>query len=107
MHQNHMYNYLLQTFEGQDKEKPKGYLSSIDNDGTTDGNADSDGEWTFNTTTKRITHQRRNNSRHYWTYDNGVNVIGGGVEGIDATEDCNNLASSACNEVPPPVEGGA
>ena len=33
-------------------------------------------------------------------------LIGGGVEGIDATEDCNNLASSACNEVPPPVEGG-
>tara|TARA_Y100001970_G_scaffold31052_1_gene38537 strand:+ start:5640 stop:6428 length:789 start_codon:yes stop_codon:yes gene_type:complete len=62
------------------QEKPKGYISSIDNDGTTNGDADSDGEWTYNTTTKRITHQRQDNSRHYWTYDNGVNVIGGDVE---------------------------
>ena len=56
------------------QEKPKGYISSIDNDGTTDGNADSDGEWTYNTSTKRITHQRGDNTRYYWSYDAGVNV---------------------------------
>ena len=56
------------------QEKPKGYTSSIDNDNTTDGNADSDGEWTYNTSTKRITHQRVDNTRYYWSYDAGINI---------------------------------
>ena len=36
-------------------------------------NADTDGEWTFNTSNNRITHQRQDNSRYYWTYDHGEN----------------------------------
>ena len=47
--------------------KPSGY--------TTDAtDADTDDEWTFNTTTKRITHQRQDNNRYYWTYDAGTNL---------------------------------
>ena len=50
--------------------KPSGY--------TTDAtDADNDDEWTFNTTTKRITHQRQDDSRYYWTYDAGTNSDGG------------------------------
>ena len=55
------------------KTKPQGYSASSDNDGVTTGNADSDGEWTFNTSNNRITHQRQDNSRYYWTYDHGQN----------------------------------
>ena len=47
--------------------KPSGYDAS-DTD-----NADTDGEWTFNTSNNRITHQRQDNSRYYWTYDHGEN----------------------------------
>ena len=62
------------------EKKPTGYRFSDDDDGTTDGDADTDGEWTYNTTTKRITHQRHDDSRHYWTYDAGINneAKGGG-----------------------------
>ena len=50
--------------------KPSGY--------TTDAtDADNDDEWTFNTTTKRITHQRQDGNRYYWTYDAGTNSEGG------------------------------
>ena len=55
---------------------PSGY-SATDN-GTEsaveplDGVADSDGEWTFDTINSRITHQRADNSRYYWTYDKGT-----------------------------------
>ena len=49
------------------KTKPSGYDAS-DTD-----NADTDGEWTFNTSNNRITHQRQDNSRYYWTYDHGEN----------------------------------
>ena len=50
--------------------KPSGY--------TTDAtDADNDDEWTFNTTTKRITHQRQDGNRYYWTYDAGTNSDGG------------------------------
>lgn len=35
-------------------------------------NADSDDEWTFNTTNSTITHQRRDNSRWSWSYDKGT-----------------------------------
>ena len=45
--------------------KPAGY--------TTDAtDADVDGEWTYNTTSKKITHQRGDNSRVGWQYDEGV-----------------------------------
>jgi prepilin-type N-terminal cleavage/methylation domain-containing protein len=35
-------------------------------------NADSDDEWTFNTTNNTITHQRRDNTRWSWSYDKGT-----------------------------------
>ncbi len=43
--------------------KPAGYDADDSDD------ADTDGEWTFNTTTKKITHQRNDNSRVGWQYD--------------------------------------
>jgi len=45
--------------------KPSGYTT----DATT---ADADGEWTFNTTTNNITHQRNDNTRHHWDYAKGT-----------------------------------
>jgi prepilin-type N-terminal cleavage/methylation domain-containing protein len=51
-------------FEGLDT-KPSGF--------TTDAtDADVDGEWTYNTTSLKITHQRNDNSRVGWVYDKGV-----------------------------------
>jgi prepilin-type N-terminal cleavage/methylation domain-containing protein len=47
-------------------KKPAGYDASDSDD------ADADGEWTFNTTTLKITHQRNDNSRVGWDYDKGV-----------------------------------
>ena len=45
--------------------KPAGY--------TTDAtDADVDGEWTYNTTSKKITHQRGDNSRVGWLYSEGT-----------------------------------
>ena len=58
-------------------EKPVKY-SATDN-GTEaavpelDGEADSDGEWTFDYGNSRITHQRGDNSRYFWTYYAGEN----------------------------------
>ena len=57
-------------------EKPTGYDAS-DNGmelgvGQLDGVADSDGEWTFDYDGSRITHQRADNSRHYWEYNKGT-----------------------------------
>ena len=46
--------------------KPAGYDADDSDD------ADTDGEWTFNTTTKKITHQRNDNSRVAWQYDEGT-----------------------------------
>ena len=46
--------------------KPVGYDANDSDD------ADSDGEWTYNSTTKKITHQRSDNSRVGWQYDEGV-----------------------------------
>ena len=46
--------------------KPAGYDAN-DND-----DADTDGEWTYNTTSKKITHQRNDNSRVGWLYDEGT-----------------------------------
>ena len=60
--------------------KPSGY--------TTDAtNADVDGEWTYNTTSSKITHQRGDNVRVGWAYDKGtqsggaanVGTLGAGV----------------------------
>ena len=45
--------------------KPSGYTTDV-----TD--ADVDGEWTYNTTSKKITHQRNDNSRVGWLYDEGT-----------------------------------
>ncbi len=46
--------------------KPAGYDASDTDD------ADTDGEWTYNSTTKKITHQRNDNSRVGWQYDEGT-----------------------------------
>ena len=46
--------------------KPAGYDADDSDD------ADTDGEWTYNTTTKKITHQRNDNSRVGWQYDEGT-----------------------------------
>ena len=45
--------------------KPNGYTEDTDD-------ADTDGEWTYNTTTNKITHQRGDNSRVGWSYDKGT-----------------------------------
>ena len=56
-------------------EKPAGY-SPTDNGteivGPLDGVADSDGEWTFDLTNSKITHQRADNSRWEWDYYKGI-----------------------------------
>ena len=57
-------------------EKPTGYDPS-DNGmepgvKQLDGEADSDGEWTFDIDGSRITHQRADNSRYYWIYNKGT-----------------------------------
>jgi hypothetical protein len=39
--------------------------------GQLDGVADDDGEWTFDYSNSRITHQRGDNSRFYWAYNKG------------------------------------
>ena len=44
--------------------KPAGYAAPNEN-------ADSDGEWRFNTSTANITHQRGDNTVHHWDYDRG------------------------------------
>ena len=57
-------------------EKPSGYDANDNGNesgiGQLDGVADSDGEWTFDINSSRITHQRADNSRYYWEYDKGV-----------------------------------
>ena len=67
-------------FEGLDT-KPSGY--------TTDAtDADTDGEWTFNTTSLKITHQRNDNSIVGWEYDKGTqtgNAAAVGTLGIRAS----------------------
>ena len=63
-------------------EKPAGY-SPTDNGlemvGPMDGEADTDGEWTFDLTNSKITHQRADNSRWEWDYYKGIQ------DGDDAT----------------------
>ena len=48
-------------------EKPVGYSTDTDD-------ADVDGEWTFSG--GRITHQRADNSRYEWSYDQGIQAGG-------------------------------
>jgi len=48
-------------------EKPVGHSNDQDN-------ANVDGEWAFNTTTSQLTHQRADNSRYTWDYDEGTQV---------------------------------
>ena len=55
--------------------KPVGYDAN-DND-----DADSDGEWTYNATSKKITHQRGDNSRVGWLYDKGTQTGDNAVVG--------------------------
>ena len=45
--------------------KPDGYTADA-----TDANVD--GEWTYNTTSLKITHQRGNNEQFSWAYDKGT-----------------------------------
>ena len=55
-------------------EAPAGYDSNdngLEGIGPLDGIADEDGEWTFDYSNSRITHQRADNSRYYWTYNKG------------------------------------
>ena len=46
--------------------KPVGYDANDADD------ADTDGEWTYNATSNKITHQRGDNSRVGWAYDKGT-----------------------------------
>ena len=54
--------------------KPSGYTTDI-----TD--ADVDGEWTYNTTSLKITHQRGDNSRVGWAYAKGTQTGDAAVVG--------------------------
>ena len=48
-----------------------------ENDAATDvSDADTDGEWTFNMTTFKITHMRGDNTVHHWDYDKGTQTSG-------------------------------
>jgi len=73
-------------------EKPAKY-SATDN-GTEaavpelDGEADSDGEWTFDYQNSRITHQRADNSRYYWVYNKGTQTgDNAGIGSLGGRED--------------------
>ena len=60
--------------------KPSGYTTDVTN-------ADVDGEWTYNTTSLKITHQRGDNTQIGWDYNKGtqsggaanVGTLGAGV----------------------------
>ena len=54
--------------------KPAGYSTDADD-------ADVDGEWTYNTTSKKITHQRSDNTRVAWQYDEGTQTGDNAVVG--------------------------
>ena len=54
-------------------ETPVGYKTDeVTGDPVNIGNANVDGEWTFNTSSSQITHQRNDNSRHAWDYVKGT-----------------------------------
>ena len=52
--------------------KPATYEVDADDAATDVSDADTDGEWTFNTETFNITHMRGDNSVHHWDYDKGT-----------------------------------
>jgi len=54
--------------------KPSGYAVNSSGVATNAGNAGTDGEWTFNTTSsiQNITHQRNDNTRWHWDYSAGT-----------------------------------
>ena len=54
-------------------ERPVGYKTdAITGAPVNVANANEDGEWTFNTTTSQLTHQRADNSRYTWAYNKGT-----------------------------------
>ena len=56
-------------------EKPAGYdpnETGLELPPPMDGKADTDGEWTFDRTNSKITHQRADNSRWEWPYNKGI-----------------------------------
>ena len=56
-------------------EKPAGYdpnETGLELVPPMDGKADTDGEWTFDRTNSKITHQRADNSRWEWPYNKGI-----------------------------------
>jgi len=71
-------NYAMeQIFSGGRKTWPDHPFDGLDTtpvgyDATDTDDADTDREWTFNTTTLKITHQRGDNTRWSWAYDKGV-----------------------------------
>lgn len=71
-------NYAMeQMFSGGRKTWPDHPFTGLDTspagyDATDTDDADTDREWTFNTTTSKITHQRGDNTRWSWTYNKGV-----------------------------------
>ena len=52
--------------------KPATYEVDENDDATNESDADTDGEWTFNMTTFKITHMRGDNTVHLWDYDKGA-----------------------------------
>ena len=68
-------------------DKPAGYNTIANAEGVqvpvNVGNANADGEWTFNTTTSQLTHQRADNSRYTWDYNAGIQ--GGGDDAAIGT----------------------
>jgi len=68
---------IEQMFENGRKSWPDNPFDGLESvpasyDSTNASNADSDDEWTFNTTNSTITHRRRDNSRWSWSYDKGT-----------------------------------
>ena len=79
--------------------KPSGYAVNASTGAATNtGNAAADGEWTYNTTTNNITHQRNDNTRYHWDYspgtqsgDNaGVGTLSERGTGTDGASDSDN-----------------
>ena len=81
-------------------EKPLGYkFNEVTGAADNTGNANKDGEWTFNTGTSQITHQRADNSRHAWDYFRGMQT--GDNAGVGTLAD---TAVAVVAPVVPPVE---
>jgi prepilin-type N-terminal cleavage/methylation domain-containing protein len=59
---------------------PAGYEYTLANDGSRtpadNDDADTDGEWTFNTTSSKITHMRNDGTLHTWAYSTTSNNAG-------------------------------